>query len=171
MVHKTYNKLGKVSLKIADKLKDKGFGVHAGHPLMGQVLYPALALEAGMGWFGKHGMLITPEFGPRIRLTAIYTSIENLPFSTENKHAWIEEFCENCKLCMRKCPGKAIYEKSEVDKNGLIKAINTQKCFQEFAENHGCSVCLKTCLFNQKGYEKLHQIYLKKSGKKINKNL
>lgn len=164
MVHKTYNKLGKVSLRIAEQLKAKGFGVHAGHPLMGQVLYPALAVEAGMGWYGKHGMLITPEFGPRVRLTAIYTSIKNLPFSTENPHAWIEEFCKNCKLCVKKCPPKAIFEKSEVDTNGLIKAINTPKCFLEFAENEGCSICLKTCLFNQRGYQKLHQIYLKKSG-------
>lgn len=167
MVHKTYNKLGKVSLIIANKLKDKGFGVHAGHALMGQVLYPALAVEAGMGWYGKHGMLITPEFGPRVRLTAVYTSITNLPFSTENHHAWIEEFCKNCKFCVRKCPPKAILKKSEVDTNGLIKAINTEKCFLEFAENQGCSICLKTCLFNQKGYKKLHQVYLKKSGTQV----
>ena len=163
MVHKTYNKLGKVSLSIAKKLKDKGFGVHAGHALMGQVLYPALAVKAGMGWYGKHGMLITPDHGPIVRLTAIYTSIANLPFSEENPHAWIEEFCKNCKLCVKKCPPKAILKKSEVDTNGLIKAIDTAKCFLQFAENQGCSICLKTCLFNQKGYKKLHQIYLKKS--------
>lgn len=164
MVHKTYNKLGKVSLRIARKLKEKGFGVHTGHPLMGQVLYPALAVKAGMGWHGKHGMLITPEFGPTVRLTAIYTSITNLPFSKENPHAWIEGFCKNCKLCMKKCPPKAILNKSDVDTNGLIKATDTEKCFLEFAENQGCSICLKTCLFNQRGYEKLHQIHLKKSG-------
>ena len=164
MVHKTYNKLGKVSLKIAEQLKAKGFGVHAGHALMGQVLYPALAVEAGMGWFGKHGMLITPEAGPIVRLTAIYTSIENLPFSKQNPHAWIEEFCRNCKLCMKKCPPKAILENSEFDTHGLIKSIKTKRCFLEFAENQGCSVCLKVCLFNQKGYKKLNQVHLKKAG-------
>ena len=167
MVHKTYNKLGKASLKIAKKLKDKGFGIHAGHPMEGRVLYPALAVEAGMGWFGKHGMLITPEFGPRVRLTAIYTSITNLPFSTENPHAWIEGFCNTCKLCVKKCPPKAILEVSKVDTNGFIKAIDTEKCFLEFATNHGCSICLKVCPFNQTGYKKLHQIYLKKSGTQI----
>ena len=166
MVHKTYNKLGKVSLKIAGRLKGMGFGVHAGHPLMGQALYPALAVEAGMGWYGKHGMLITPDFGPRVRLAAIYTSIKNLPFSTENPHAWIEGFCENCKLCVKKCPPKAIYKTSEVNTDGLIKAISTRKCFLEFAENQGCSVCLKNCLFNKKGYQKLHQAHLKKSSTK-----
>ena len=167
MVHKTYNKLGKVSLRIAQKLKEKGFGVHAGHALMGQLLYPALAVEAGMGWYGKHGMLITPGFGPRVRLTAIYTSIKNLPFSTENPHAWIEEFCKNCKLCVKKCPPKAILKISEVDTNGLIKATDTEKCFLEFSENQGCSICVKTCLFNQKGYKKLHQIYKKKPGAQV----
>ena len=163
MVHKVYNKLGKVSLKVGEFLKNMGVGVHSGHPLLGQVLYPALAVKAGMGWYGKHGLLITPEFGPRVRLTAVYTSVTNLPFAIENPHNWIENFCRSCKLCVKKCPAKAIYEESKKGENGLIKAINTHKCFPFFAENDGCGVCLKVCPFNQIGYQKLHKLYINRS--------
>jgi len=40
--------------------------------------------------------LITPKFGPRVRLAAVYTSIQNLPDSKENNHSWIEEYCKIC---------------------------------------------------------------------------
>lgn len=162
MIHQTYNKLGRASLKVSDWLRSKGFGAHAGHALMGQVLYPALAVKAGMGWNGKHGMLITPEFGPRLRLAAIYTSITNLPINRNNPHTWIEEFCNACKLCVKKCPGQAIFDQSTVENNGMIKAIDTSKCFRVFAEQNGCSVCMKVCPFNQVGYQKLQKAFMKK---------
>ena len=38
------------------------------------------ALEAGLGEYGRHGLLITPEFGPRLRLGKIFT---NLPLERD----------------------------------------------------------------------------------------
>ncbi|MFZ5966116.1 MAG: 4Fe-4S binding protein [Bacillota bacterium] len=154
MVHETYNKLGKISLKITEFLRNRGYNAHSGHPLMGQVLYPALAESAGLGYHGKHGLLITPEFGPRVRLAAVYTDIENFPVVTQNPHVWIEDFCNRCKLCVRKCPGKAIYVENIEYGEGLQKTIDSNRCFKVFSEQHGCSVCLKNCPFNQIGYDK-----------------
>ena len=79
MVHETYNQLGQVSNKIADWLRDRGYAAHAGHPLGGMALYPPMAQAAGMGWRGISGLVITPQFGPRVRLAAVFTDIENLP--------------------------------------------------------------------------------------------
>ena len=78
-VMRTYDKLGIISNKIANYLRKKGFSAHAGHPLMGAALYPPMAQQAGLAWLGYSGIMISPEFGPRFRLTAVYTSIENLP--------------------------------------------------------------------------------------------
>ena len=36
------------------------------------------AIKAGLGEYGRHGLLITPKYGPRIRLGKIYT---NLPLA------------------------------------------------------------------------------------------
>ncbi|WP_099192342.1 4Fe-4S double cluster binding domain-containing protein [Tepidibacter mesophilus] len=159
MVHKTYNKLGKISMKIAEFLRKNGCDAHVGHPLMGQTLYPALGELAGLGFHGNHGMLITPKFGPRVRIAAVYTNIENLPINLSDKHKWIEEFCGKCKICVKKCPGEAIYQNSIKNEYGIIKSVDSHKCFKIFSEKHGCTVCMKVCPFNQVGYEKLYNAH------------
>ena len=87
MILETYNQLGILANKMADYLRGNGFGAHAGHPLGGLTVYPPLGQMSGMGWHGLNGLLITPKFGPRHRLTAIYTSIENLPNPKGNQHS------------------------------------------------------------------------------------
>ncbi|MHA1944797.1 MAG: 4Fe-4S dicluster domain-containing protein [Candidatus Hodarchaeales archaeon] len=165
MIMETYDSLGIASNKLTKFLREKGFSAQAGHPLGGLVLYPPLAEKAGLGWHGAHGLLITPEHGPRVRLTAIYTNIENLPFFDEknNPHRWIEDFCVRCNRCIRKCPSWAIYETNQPIKHesGLITHIDNNKCFPVFLEYWACSICVKECVFNRinysilkKGYEK-----------------
>ena len=161
-VHETYNKLGQVSNKVANWLRKNGYAAHAGHPLGGMAYYPPIAQAAGLGWIGQNGLLITPQFGPRVRLAAVFTDIENLPFNKDNAYEWIEEFCETCGKCRRECPTKAFYESPIRHDNGLKTFLNIKKCFPFFANNHGCSVCIKICPFNQQGYEKIRSGFIRK---------
>jgi ferredoxin len=157
-VHETYHYLGDAANEIARYLRERGYAAHAGHPLNGLVLYPPLAQMAGLGWRGRHGMLITPQFGPRMRLAAVLTSIDNLPFfEGENEHRWIEAFCDSCGLCVRRCPVDAILEEPVERDNGLVMCTDADTCFPYFVEHHGCSICIKVCPFNQVGYEGLKE--------------
>jgi hypothetical protein len=61
---KTYERLGNITNELVDYLRGKGYAAHAGHPANGAALYPKLARKAGLGWKGRHGLIITPEFGP-----------------------------------------------------------------------------------------------------------
>ncbi|MHA2247367.1 MAG: hypothetical protein ACXADY_20640 [Candidatus Hodarchaeales archaeon] len=155
MIMKTYDTLGKASNRLTDFLRKQGYSAHAGHPLGGLVLYPPLAEKAGIGYHGIHGLLITPEYGSRVRLTAIYTNIENLPFSENNAHEWIQHFCQKCGRCSRKCPGLAFYEEPIIHENGLITHIKNEFCFPVFLEYHGCSICIKECPFSRMDYKKI----------------
>jgi epoxyqueuosine reductase len=160
MVHETYNKLGQISNKIADWLREQGYAAHAGHPLGGMALYPPMAQAAGLGWRGISGLIITPDFGPRVRLTAVFTDIENLPVYEGNEHAWVLDFCESCKRCIRDCPPEAFYDDPILHETGLVTVLDNAKCFPYFAKFHGCSVCIKVCPFNQQGYDKIKKSFL-----------
>lgn len=151
MVFGTYDDLGKAANRIAEFLREHGYAAQADHPLGGLVLFPPLAQKAGIGWVGKHGLLITPEFGPRVRLAAVYTSIENLPFKDSNEHGWIDEYCKKCGICIKQCPPQAILERAVIDETGRVTNIKQQECFEYFAQYYGCSICVKVCPFSEVG--------------------
>ena len=160
MVHETYNQLGQVANKIAEWLRDRGFAAHAGHPLGGLALYPPMAQAAGLGWRGMSGLLITPEFGPRVRLAAVFTEIENLPVYQGDEHAWVLDFCASCRHCIRDCPPAAFYHSPRHHENGLVTVLDVEKCFPYFVTNHGCSICIKVCPFNNQSYQKIKESFL-----------
>lgn len=162
MVMNTYNNLGIAANKIAKFLRNHGYSAHASHPLGGIVLYPPLASSAGLGWHGRHGLLITPEFGPRVRLAAVFTNITNLPYAEENPHSWIPKQCETCGKCIKSCPPKSLYEQPIIKENGLKTHNDSTKCFPYFTGNYGCSICIKVCPFSTTGYKKLHEKIMKK---------
>ena len=147
-----YRDLGRIANAGADYLRAEGYSAHAGHPLMGLALYPPLAQMAGLGWMGANGLLITPEHGPRVRLAAIFTSIENLPFNTQNDHQWVEEYCATCQVCIQKCPAQAITTEPRRQNNGQITYVENERCFPYFSDYHGCSVCISVCPFSRNSY-------------------
>jgi ferredoxin len=156
-VMNTYRDLGRIANHLADYLRDLGFGVHAGHPLNGVALYPPLAQMAGLGWMGLNGIIVTPEHGPRVRLAAVFTSIQNLPFSDSNPHAWVAEFCETCKICIKKCPPKALYGSPVDHGNGQYTYVENALCFPYFNKYYGCSVCVAVCPLNLQPYQKIKE--------------
>ena len=138
-------------------LRQKGYGTQGGHPLGGLVLYPPLAVAAGLGWMGRHGLLITPQFGPRQRIGAIFTSIENLPIAENNPHSWIPGFCDKCGRCIRTCPSKAICENPVIHESKRRTHIIREKCLPVFVTQEGCTVCVKECSFNRRSYDDIRK--------------
>jgi Pyruvate/2-oxoacid:ferredoxin oxidoreductase delta subunit len=155
----SYTALGEVVEALAEYLREHGYSAQVGHPQMGQTHYPTLAEAANLGYRGKHRMIMTPEAGPRVRIGAIYTNVENLPFAEGNDHEWIADYCDHCNLCVRECPAEAIPEATEWDEHGRMSPIDSEACFEEFSENYGCAVCVKVCPFNRVGYDRIHEQY------------
>ncbi|MHA1793412.1 MAG: 4Fe-4S binding protein [Promethearchaeota archaeon] len=166
-VFNTYDKLGILVNKLTDFLRENGYSAQANHPLGGLVVFPALAEIAGLGWHGRHGLLITPEYGPMVRIAAIYVNIENLPLTTtkENPHSWIQEFCNTCGACIKACPGNAIKETPVIGSNGIMTHVENDKCYPHFSREYGCSLCIKSCIFNKRDYNKIKNIFLSRKDK------
>ena len=161
-VWRTYDRLGRAANKLTRFLRKRGYGAQAGAAVGGDVNYVRLAQDAGLGWIGTHGLLISPEVGPSQRLAAVYTSIENLSFANENPHSWIDEFCARCGKCVRVCPGNAIYAEKPVLADGGPKYIDHTKCAVPFANTLGCSVCIKECEFFRRDYDQIRNAFLER---------
>lgn len=162
-IFRTYYELCKIVNAIKDFLNERGYNAEAGPSLGGEVNYPMLAQDAGLGTVGKHGLLITPELGPSLRLAAVYTDIENLPLSVKNDHLWIKEFCDKCNRCVKACPVGAIFEHPIVLTDNSIQCIDYKKCAVPFSRNKGCTRCVKECTFFASEYEKIKKGFNKKT--------
>ena len=149
-----YAELGIATNKLADHIRSKGHGAIACHPFGGPILYPAMAGRANLGELGRNGLLITREYGPRLRLSMIATDASPLPDVSEDAFN-ISEFCDTCRKCIKACPVNAIYEKPVHHDNGMKTMIDSNKCFEYFYKYHGCSICIKACPFHQVGYDKV----------------
>jgi arsenite methyltransferase len=145
----TYAKLGHITYALSDFIRAKGFATQVAHPYGGLVSFSPLGQEAGIGWIGKNGLLITPELGPGQKISAIFSSIENLPIKTSEDHSWIDEYCEKCSKCIKACPEKALIETEGccgVKETNFIQ----NRCI---GCSEGCTYCIEGCPFDQKGYE------------------
>ncbi|MBP2145437.1 ferredoxin [Methanofollis sp. W23] len=149
----SYAMLGEIVNQVAGHLRAHGFGAQADPALGGKVSFPDLAENATIGLRGRHGLLISPENGPCQRIAAVYTSITNLPTSSENPHLWIRDFCRTCGECAKHCPGGAINLGYEPGPEGRRPFIDAKKCHPYFEEYHGCGVCIRVCPFHMQGYE------------------
>jgi Pyruvate/2-oxoacid:ferredoxin oxidoreductase delta subunit len=152
-IWRTYYEIGVIVNKIADFLRQRGFNAHAGPAVGGDVNYIPVAMDAGLGISGKNGLLITRHSGPRVRLAAVYTDIENLPFAQENLHGWVRDYCETCNICIQKCPADAIYPITKILPDGGPAFIDHTKCALPFSNNNGCTLCIKHCPFSVMEYD------------------
>ncbi|WXG39545.1 MAG: 4Fe-4S binding protein [Candidatus Freyarchaeum deiterrae] len=96
------------------------------------------AVLAGIGCLGKNNLLITKNYGPRVRLVSIVT---NAPLSRDEPLN--ENFCEGCEACINFCPVNAL-ETGYTDKEKcgshlkkIGKQLNTSELF--------CGICIKVC--------------------------
>lgn len=66
------------------------------------------AIKCGIGELGLSGSVLTDEFGPLIRYCFILTDAE-----IESTKLYEKHLCDNCKKCVKACPGRAISENGE----------------------------------------------------------
>ena len=101
--------------------------------------YKHSAVAAGLGEMGLHSLLITPEYGPLLRLTALLTDAPlqtNTPFE--------QTLCrkqEGCLACLKACPSGAITEQG-IDKQACYEYL--QKDYERYYYG-ACVRCMGAC--------------------------
>ena len=158
-IFRTYHQLGVIVNRVAEFMRARGYNALAGPAIGGDVNYIPVAIDAGLGYSGKNGLLITRSNGPRIRLAAVFTDIENLPFAQENPFRWVRDYCESCNLCIEKCPVDAIFRETKTHADGGPIFIDHTRCADPFSNDNGCTLCIKHCPFSYGDYDLLWRKY------------
>jgi epoxyqueuosine reductase len=102
----------------------------------GLLSYKHVAEYAGMGSIGWHSMLITEQFGPRVRLACLLTEAP-----LESSPRTFKASCSNCGACIEICPAKAL----KVPGNGEAYSMNKFACRTYRQAGMTCSVCMRIC--------------------------
>ena len=115
------------------------------------VMEKPLAEAAGLGWQGKHTVLVSREFGSWLFLGAIFTSAE-LP--ADEPHP---ESCGKCRKCLDICPTNAFPAPFRLDARRCLAYLNNEHQgpipheFRIAMGNRifGCDDCLAVCPWNK----------------------
>ncbi len=151
--------LDEIALETAALVQDRGFRalpVPASQILdrgswRGALSHKAVARTAGLGWQGKSLLLVTREFGPRVRLVTMLT---DAPIPMDRP---VRNRCRGCTACRDACPAEASKGVSTASRyRGRDEALDFDRCREKLAEEFAavpdigvpiCGVCIKVCPF------------------------
>ena len=109
-----------------------------------------IAQRAGVGWYGKNGVIITEDFGSWVVLGEIITELEL------DKDDSLQNNCGSCRTCMDACPTKAIVSPYVIDRTKCLQYISERlidvpvKYREVWGDNlYGCTICQDVCPKNR----------------------
>jgi epoxyqueuosine reductase len=161
-----YSHEAAIVMQMAAYIRNLGYEATASMNDTGLVI--PYAIKAGLGEYARNQMVITPEFGPRLRFSKIFT---NLPLAHDSpRPQGVRAFCDICTKCADACPVKALpYGPPEVG-GGNVSAIrgvrkwtsDAEKCFGFWAKlSSDCAICMRVCPFNRDFSKWPHRLWLK----------
>ncbi len=144
-----YLNAGTIALQLSYFIKELGYDSLAHIDGKYKLICPLVAKDAGLGEIGRMGLLMTPKYGPRVRIGVVTTDIP-LVNDKPSFEPSIIDFCTICKKCADTCPAKAISKDDrELIQDDLRWQINQEKCFKYWATcGTDCGRCLAVCPYS-----------------------
>ncbi len=149
-VMRTYRNVARIAVGVAKAIRRRGWPARVyGNPNASDILQIPLAIAAGLGQLGKHGSMISKEYGSNFRLAAVLT---DLPMATdEPKDIGVEDICLTCRRCVLDCPPGAIYNEKQLVRGDKKWYVDFDKCIPYFNETYGCGICIAVCPWSRPG--------------------
>lgn len=149
-INKTYYDLAQMAVALAAYIRQLGYSARAHHLRNEQIFMVPHAIDAGLGEQGRFNYLITPRYGPRVRLAAVTTELELI--EDQPIDIGVQDFCNICSLCEINCPVNAIESEKEVIRGYRKWPQEQRKCLEFWfkgVKTGGCTLCLKICPWNK----------------------
>jgi reductive dehalogenase len=123
------------------------------------------AVDAGIGELSRLNKLVTPEFGPAVRLCKVFT---DMPMAYDKPVDFgLVNFCKTCKKCAEVCPSRALSFDDEPSfktkgpwNNPGHKTWyeDSYKCFEYWQKSgSACGVCLASCPYTKGDQSWIHE--------------
>jgi reductive dehalogenase len=150
-----YSRMGVTNNYLAAFIRNLGFQTIDGTTNAVAASIP-MAMQAGLGDIGRHGLLITPKWGPRIRLSKVITDLPLVPDAPID--FGVTELCLKCEICAEKCPSQSIMKGDRTPepnnisnlRNTLKWPINAETCRMYWGRsNKPCTTCIACCPYNK----------------------
>jgi NAD-dependent dihydropyrimidine dehydrogenase PreA subunit len=154
----TYFNQGGLSMELTDYIRSLGYRVQVSGPTWHYGPMIPMFVAAGLGQLGANGQLLSPHFGSRARLQIIFTDA-NVTHDQPIDYG-IHNFCQVCKVCVDRCPGRALMPEKVwyrgVEKNKLV----FKRCRPVMARYLGCGICMKVCPIQRYGMQPVMEHYV-----------
>jgi len=154
----TYFDQGPLTAELVSFIHSLGYRCQVSGPTWHYGPMIPMFVQAGLGQLGANGQLLSPHFGSRARLQIIYTDA-NLTLDSPIDYG-IHSFCQECKVCVDRCPGRALTSEKVwyrgIEKNKLA----FKRCRPVMAEYEGCGICMKVCPIQRYGMEPVMEHYV-----------
>jgi len=148
-VFRAYSKLGYIAILMARYIRSLGFPARAHITTNYQIIIPPVAIDAGIGELGRHGVLISREFGSAMKMAVVTT---DLPLVYDKKpKLGVDDFCRHCRICAKNCPSGAISHGEKKLIRGVERyPFKAEACFRIWNEaGTDCGVCIASCPYSK----------------------
>jgi epoxyqueuosine reductase len=151
--------LNRIALRVSLMLNESGFQtliIPASQTLdsengFGLFSHKLAAHLAGLGWIGPSCLLITPKFGPRLRLVTILT---DAPLEAGEA---VQNRCGDCRKCVEVCPASAFTGRPFSFDESRDMRFKVQRCMSYRANLQKnvtgvrvCGLCVYVCPYGKK---------------------
>ena len=145
---RVYMEISKVVISLGKYIRKQGWSARA-FGESADILHLPLAIQAGLGELGKHGSLITREFGSNVRLATVLT---NMPLAVDGPvDIGVEDLCLGCRRCTIDCPADAISDTKQLVRGIEKWYVDFDKCVPYFVKTIGCGICIQVCPWSKPG--------------------